>query len=114
LQTEELFIVVEYLNRKRKFLFLFATLTIVVVPFTIMLLVSGNYGFVVEPAGFYLFASYYLYLRYTRGVKTKYPLASPVKDIYFPRTNIPRPIYQDYREHPELFEDKKKRERKRV
>lgn len=101
------------MNRRRRFLFLFSALTIFVIPFVIVLLISGEYYFTVMPTGFYLFVSYYLYLRYFKGVKPKYPLASPVKDqdIYFPRTDIPRPIYQDYREHPEFFEDKKKRKR---
>lgn len=77
-------------------------------------IISNVYYPAITYIGVYLFTSYFLYLRYTKGVRPKYPLASPVKDqdIYFPRTNIPRPIYQDYREHPEFFEKEKKRERK--
>jgi len=52
-------------------------------------------------------------LRHVRRVRSKYPLAPPSleQDVYFPRTNIPRPIHKDYREHPEYF-DKKKKDRK--
>ncbi len=40
-----------------------------------------------------------LYHRYYLGTKAKYPLegADP-NDIYFPRFNIPRPLYLDERE----------------
>lgn len=102
------------MNRKRKFLFLFSGMTILVVPLITTVLISKAYLLAIVYTGFYLFISYILYLRYIRGVRPKYPLASPVKDqdIYFPRSNIPRPIYQDYREHPEFFEKKKKREEK--
>jgi hypothetical protein len=49
----------------------------------------------------------YLYKRFIKGVKSRYPLAFPGEpDAYFPRFNIPRPIYLDVREHPEYFEKK--------
>lgn len=59
----------------------------------------------------YIFVYFILYIRYFKGVKPRYPLASPIKDkdIYIPRTNISRPIYRDIREHPEFFEKKKKK-----
>jgi hypothetical protein len=62
-------------------------------------------------AGSYIFVSCFLYLRYVKKVKPKYPLSppSPEQDVYFPRTNIPRPIYKDHRDHPEYFDKKKKK-----
>jgi hypothetical protein len=40
-----------------------------------------------------------LYKRYYVGVKPRYPLGvADQDDIYFPRFNIPRPLYLDERE----------------
>jgi hypothetical protein len=38
--------------------------------------------------------------------KKQYPqvLLDGYDDIYFPRTNIPRPLYRDIRKHPKYFE----------
>ena len=48
-----------------------------------------------------------------KGMRTRYPMASPDPkgDIYFPRSNIPRPVHRDLREHPEYFEKRKKKTR---
>jgi len=48
-----------------------------------------------------------------KGARTRYPMASPDPkgDIYFPRSNIPRPIHKDFREYPEYFEKRKKKTR---
>jgi len=35
-------------------------------------------------------------------------------DIYFPRTDIPRPIHEDVRRYPEFFKKKKKKKYKRI
>lgn len=46
---------------------------------------------------------YWFYLRYYRHRKPRYPLVPPEGkgDVYFPRTNIPRPVYQDFRQMKE-------------
>jgi hypothetical protein len=64
---------------------------------------------------FYIFASYFLYLRFVKKVKPKYPLSPPdlEQDVYFPRTNIPRPIYKDFHDHPEYFDKKKKKQKEK-
>jgi len=59
---------------------------------------------------------FYIYLVYTATylrLKRKYPMASPEgqPDFYYPRTNIPRPIYEDVQRHPKFF--KKKRQKKK-
>jgi hypothetical protein len=61
-------------------------------------------------AVFYIFVTRFLYLRFVKKVKPKYPLVPPGsgQGPYFPRTNIPRPIYKDFREHPAYFDKKKK------
>jgi hypothetical protein len=69
-------------------------------------------GIALFSAGFLL----YCYLVYTSTylrLKRKYPMAPPEgrPDIYFPRTNIPRPIYEDLQRHPKFF--KKKRQKKK-
>ena len=50
-------------------------------------------------------------MRKLKGTKTKYPMASPdlEGDVYFPRSNIPRPIHRDFREYPEYFKKRKKK-----
>ena len=55
----------------------------------------------------YLVGVIYLYKRFIRKVKPHYPLGFPGEpDAYFPRFNIPRPMIEDVREHPEYFEKK--------
>ena len=50
-----------------------------------------------------------------RRWKPGYPLASPDPkgDIYFPRSNIPRPIHRDFREYPEYFKKKTRDDQRR-
>ena len=53
----------------------------------------------------------YIYKRLIKKVKSHYPLAYPNEpDVYFPRSNIPRPIYLDVIEHPEYFEKREETE----
>lgn len=46
---------------------------------------------------------YWFYVRYHLRRKPRYPLVPPEGkgDIYLPRTNIPRPVYEDFREMKE-------------
>lgn len=46
------------------------------------------------------FTIYFFYVRLYQKKEAKYPLVPPEGkvDIYFPRTNIPRPIHGDFRE----------------
>jgi len=61
--------------------------------------------------GFYVFATRFLYLKFVKKMKPLVP-PGPEQDPYFPSTNIPRPIYKDYREHPAYFEKMKKQKEK--
>jgi hypothetical protein len=61
---------------------------------------------------------YWFYLRYYRHRKPHYPLVPPEGkgDAYLPRTNIPRPIYDDFRrmkEKKRKFDKLRKMLRKR-
>lgn len=61
--------------------------------------------FAVEYASVYTIGALLLYKRLLKRVKPRYPLSFPgVVDSYFPRFNIPRPIYLDLAEYPEYFE----------
>jgi hypothetical protein len=61
---------------------------------------------------------YWFYLRYYRHRRPRYPLVPPEGkgDVYLPRTNVPRPIYEDYRrmkEKKRKFDKLRKMMRKR-
>jgi hypothetical protein len=61
---------------------------------------------------------YWFYLRYYRHRNPRYPLVPPEGkgDVYLPRTNIPRPIYEDFRlmkEKQRKFDKLRKMLRKR-
>ena len=60
--------------------------------------IYGLYGFCIY-LGFIAFGLYWFYVRYYQRKKPRYPLAPPEgkADIYFPRTNIPRPIHEEFR-----------------
>ncbi len=59
----------------------------------------------VEYTSVYTIGALLLYKRLVMRVKPRYPLSFPGDvDSYFPRFNIPRPIYLDLAEHPEYFE----------
>jgi len=60
-------------------------------------------------AGFVIYC--FLLYRFYRGKESKYPIMPPEgrTDIYFPRTDIPRPIHEDTRRYPKFFKTKKKK-----
>lgn len=59
---------------------------------------------------------YLLYRHVYRRVTPNYPIVPPEgrMDIYFPRTDIPRPIHEDIRRYPHFFGRKKKRKPKKA
>jgi hypothetical protein len=63
--------------------------------------------------GSFVMYCYMLYRFVYKGAKPKYPLVPPEgrTDIYFPRTDIPRPIHEDARRYPQFFRSKKKSQR---
>jgi len=103
------------LKRKNKFLALLFLGLIVFVPLIIFSVTF--YLFVYSFAYIFAFFVYcaILYKHVYKGKKPKYPLVPPEgqTDIYFPRTDIPRPIYEDVRRYPGFFKPKKKRRKKK-
>jgi hypothetical protein len=61
----------------------------------------------------FLFYSYLVHTATCLRLKRKYPMVPPEgrPDIYSPRTNIPRPIYEDVQRYPKFF--KKKRQKRK-
>lgn len=112
----------ETMRRKVKFWLLFLLGVCIFIPFFLFSIIIQ-----VFIAGFSIFGllyaapflggfTIYCYLLYHsiyKGAKTKYPIVPPEgrTDIYFPRTNIPRPIHEDVRRHPKFFKRKKKVQR---
>jgi len=69
-------------------------------------------GIALFSAGF-LFYSYLVYTATYLRLKRKYPMVQPEgrPDIYSPRTNIPRPIYEDVQRYPKFFKKKKQKKK---
>ena len=65
-------------------------------------------GAILFLVGFLMYC-YGLYRFVYKEVEPKYPMVPPEgrMDIYSPRTNIPRPIYEDMQRYPEFFKRKK-------
>ncbi len=65
----------------------------------IIFLIDGNIFSAIASTTLWVIGQAVLYKRYYVGVKPKYPLGvGNQDDIYFPRSNIPRPVYLDERE----------------
>ena len=91
-----------------KFLALFSILTVLLGSQVALSALVGNYLWTIVSGGTYLLFSAILYVTYVAKRKKQYPqvLLEGYDDIYFPRTNIPRPLYRDIRKHQEYFEKK--------
>lgn len=101
------------LHRRVKFYLLFMLGVCMFLPFIYLSILTRAYeGIALFSAGF-LFYSYLVYTATYLRSKRNYPLVPPEgrPDIYFPRTNIPRPIYEDAQRYPKSF--KKKRQKKK-
>jgi hypothetical protein len=97
---------------KIKFIAFFVALNVICIPLLIMGLVEFNLSMLGAVSFFYIIGFLIIYNRFWRGKKPKYPLTYPSgePDIYFPRTNIPRPIYADARNYsktPSVLEKQK-------
>ncbi|HXX88426.1 MAG TPA: hypothetical protein VEH86_08285 [Candidatus Acidoferrum sp.] len=96
-----------------KFYLLFLLGLCIFLPFIYMSILAQLYVGTVLFSACFLFYSYLAYTATYLRLKRKYPMASPEGqlDFYYPRTNIPRPIYEDVQRHPKFF--KKKRQKKK-
>lgn len=83
------------------------------VPFMLVSMLTRYYAGAMVWSAYLLVYCYLVYHFVYKRKKAKYPMVPPEgrADIYFPRTNIPRPIYEDVQRHPELFGRKKGRHR---
>ncbi|MDI6847696.1 MAG: hypothetical protein QMD13_07655 [Candidatus Bathyarchaeia archaeon] len=70
-------------------------------------------------SGIIAFTIYFLYVRLYQKKEARYPIVPPEgkTDIYFPRTDIPRPVHADFRRMQEkkqkLAKTKRKMRRKK-
>ena len=97
---------------KLKFIAFFVALNVIGIPLIIMGLLEFNLFMLGAVSFYYIIGFLIIYNRFWLGKKAKYPLTYPSgePDIYFPRTNIPRPIYADARNYsktPSVLERKK-------
>ncbi len=114
-----IYFVGETVRRKVKFLLLFLLGILVFMPFftlSIMILAPISFYGVIFSFSFlvpFLLYSYLLYSSVYKKIETKYPIIPPEgrTDIYFPRTDIPRPIHEDARRYPRFFGPKRKKKK---
>ena len=78
-------------------------------PFVYMSMLIQFYAGIAAWSVCFILYGYFVYHFVYKGSKPKYPMVPPEgrPDIYYPRTNIPRPIYEDIQRYPEFFEKKK-------
>jgi len=101
----------EVLKKKAKFLLFFLLGICLFMPFLILSIIAKLFLNGVLYLGCFLLYFYFLYHFVYKREKPKYPLVPPEgrMDIYFPRTDIPRPIYEDMQRYPEFFKRKKRK-----
>jgi len=99
-------------DKKVKFWIFFLLGVCIYIPFFLFSIMVA-YMFPLAAVSFFggfLIYCYGLYRFIYKKVEPKYPLVPPegrMTDIYFPRSRIPRPIYEDIRRYPESFKRKK-------
>jgi len=101
----------EALNKKAKFWIFFFLGIFIYIPFSLLFIVVQMFLPAILFFGCFLVYCYFLYRFVYKGKKPKYPMVPPEgrMDIYFPRTDIPRPIYEDMQRYPEFFKRKKRK-----
>jgi len=101
------------LNRKVKLWLLLLLGICIYTPLISLYAIANILAGAIVPSICFLLYCYLLYHFVYKREKPKYPMVPPEgrMDIYFPRTNIPRPVYEDVQRYPEFF-DKKKKKRK--
>ncbi|MEM3770505.1 MAG: hypothetical protein QXG76_04885 [Candidatus Bathyarchaeia archaeon] len=102
------------MKRKTKFWIYSFFGTVIFTPFFIVSVLTKLFVFAAMHVAWFLMFCYLNYQFVYKKAKAKYPLAPPEgrTDVYFPRTNIPRPIHDDVRRYPEAFGKKRKLNRK--
>ena len=86
-------------------------------PYFYFLIKAQVLPWIILYSGIFLAYCYLLYHLVYKKARTKYPIVPPegrMEDAYFPRTKIPRPLYEDVQRYPEVFKEKKKRKYQRT
>jgi len=101
------------LKRKIKFWLLLLLGTLIFMPFILISVLTQLFIYAASFLGGFLIYCYMLYRHVYKGEKPRYPLVPPEgrTDIYFPRTDIPRPIYEDLRRYPQFFKHKRRKKK---
>jgi len=101
----------EVLRKKAKFWIFFLLGICIYLPFLFLSIIVEMLLAVLLFFGCFLIYCYSIYRSVYKRVEPKYPAVPPEgrMDIYSPRTNIPRPIYEDMQRYPEFFKRKKKK-----
>jgi len=102
-------------EEKIKFLILLFLGSLLFVPFIVLSAMFYLFVYVFAFGFGFIVYCFLLYKHVYKGEKPKYPLVPPKgrTDVYFPRADIPRQIYEDVRRYPEFFKPKK-RKRKEI
>jgi len=105
----------EALNKKVKFRIFFLLGIGIFLPFFTLSIIARLYVYAVLILGGFLMYCYFLYHLILKGETAEYPMVPPEgrMDVYFPRTNIPRPIYEDMQRYPEFLKRKKRKYERR-
>ena len=73
-------------------------------PLMILYMIGSEHLIVIGILTVYLFIAAILRNIYLKDIRPRHPIGFRGSDnLYFPRTNIPKPIFKDIREHPEYF-----------
>ena len=100
------------MRSKTKFYIFFSLLTCFWIPLLLTMVIPEFNPFVIVYLFFYITSSVILYRRYILNRKPEYPYGVyDPDDLSFPRSNLPRPIYKDIREHPEYFKNRNKKKK---
>lgn len=106
----------ESLRKKVKFWMLFLLGVSIYAPFLLFSLMIRHIMNIILFTACFLFYNYGIYHFVWKKVQPKYPMVPPEGrvDVYFPRTNIPRPIHEDVRRYPVFFKKKVKKKYERT
>lgn len=101
----------EAVNKKVKLRLLLLLGICIYMPLIFFYAILNAFVGVIGSSACFLLYCYLLYHFVYKKAKPKYPMVPPEgrMDIYYPRTNIPRPIYEDVQRYPEFFKRKKRK-----
>ena len=100
------------MRSRTKFYTFFSLLTLFWIPLLLTMMIPEFNPLVIVYLLIYIISSTILYRRYIQNRKPEYPLGVyDPDDLSFPRSNLPRPIYKDMREHPEYFKNRNKKKK---